>query len=167
MAYIFGTPEWLAEYWKAVQGAAEYEQLAKILEGTAALCMLSDPDAGLDEGLCFFGELKSKDPGPIRIVSKKEARKADFVFTGEYIKWKGVTKGDVDPVREAMRGHLKITGKFLKLMQVARHIRVSTVIGRLVGLASSVETLFPDELSPGDIEKFKVRVRAAPPFESP
>ena len=164
MAYIFGTPEWVAQYWKALQESADYKEVAKALEGTAALVIHPDTRAGLDEGLYFLGELKSKEARPIRVVSKEEASKSDFIFMGDYLTWKAVVIGELDPVREMMRGKLKIKGNVLKLMRVARSVRVSTVVGRLIRLAARVETLFPDELSPGDIENFRVRAKA---FKSP
>ena len=55
--YIVGTPEWVYEFEKKIQGDERYKEIAKNWEGSVVLVLKSDPQAGLDNDIFIFMDL--------------------------------------------------------------------------------------------------------------
>lgn len=153
MACKFGTPEWVTQYEKAVQGSAEYKELAKDWEGSIGMRVLPNPDIGIDEALYIFMDLWHGDARSIKLVPKEEGEKADYLITGEYARWKSVVKGDLDIVKGMMAGQLKLRGDLPTIVKYA------TAATKLVELTSTVESIFPDELSSEELDRYKARFK--------
>lgn len=151
--YIVATPEWTAEYEKLVQGDEQYKEHAKTWEGSVALQINAEPDAGLDEDIFILMDLWHGECRSIRIVPREAAEKADYLITGDYERWKAVLAKELDVVKAMMQGKLKLKGD---LPTIVRHVKAAT---RLVDLAAMVEGKFPDEMSDEEKEAFREWVR--------
>ena len=153
MAYEFPTPEWVAAYEKAVKEDADYKEVAKDWEGSVSLKILANPDLGLDEDAYILMDLWHGDARSIRLVPKEEGEKSDYLITGDFAAWKSVVKGQLDVIKGMLSGKLKLRGD---LPTIVKNVKAAK---RMVALTSSIETLFPDEFSPPELDKFKARVK--------
>ncbi len=147
--YIMGTPEWVATFEKNVQEDEEYRQVASDWEGSVVIHILAKPDLGIEEDLYLFMDLWHGDCRSVRLVPKDVGENGDYVLTGEYERWKSVMKAELDPIKGLMQGKLKLRGD---LSTIVRYVKASA---RLVSLSAEIDTVFPDELSPEDLESFK------------
>jgi putative sterol carrier protein len=147
--YITGTPEWIDAYEKLVQGDAEYREAAAGWEGTVVIHTLAEPSVGMDEDSYMLMDLWHGDCRKIRPVPKEVGESADYVITGSYHVWKQANNAEIDTNKAMMQGKLKLKGN---LATIVRYVQAST---RLTQLSSQMETRFPDEISPEELEELK------------
>jgi putative sterol carrier protein len=151
--FIVATPEWTAEFEGLVQEDADYREYAKEWEGSVALQINAEPEAGLDDDIFILMDLWHGDCRSIRIVPREAAERADYQITGDYAKWKAVLQKELDVVKAIMQGKLKLRGD---LPTIVRNVKAAT---RLVELAGMVEGRFPDEMPEPEREKFRAWVK--------
>ena len=147
--YVMGTPEWVDVYEKKVQGDADYREAARDWEGTVVLHTLAEPGIGLEQDTYLLMDLWHGDCRKIRLVTPEVGETADFVITGSYLIWKKVNRSEVDTNKAVMQGKLSLKGD---LATIVRYTQAST---RLTELSMSIDTLFPDEISPEQLEDLK------------
>lgn len=152
--YVIATPEWTAEFENLVQQDQDYKEFAKDWEGSVALQIHAEPEAGLDEDIFILMDLWHGDCRSIRIVPRGAAEKADYQISGDYSKWKSVLVKELDVVKAIMQGKLRLRGD---LPTIVRNVKAAT---RLVDLAGMVEGRFPDEMSPEEKNSFRQWVAA-------
>jgi putative sterol carrier protein len=150
--YIIPTPEWVAVYEKALQGDAEYKEVAKDWEGSVALHVQAKPEYGLDDDLYGLLDLWHGECRSIRIVPEEAGESADFVITASADRWLSVFRKELEPVKGMMQGKLKLKGD---LPTIVRNVRAAT---RLVDIIVDVGGRFPDTLNPEEVESLRAVV---------
>jgi len=150
---IVGTPEWGQAFGETISGDAQYRESAKGWEGAVALVIKAKPEVGLDEDISVVMDLWHGDCRSVQILPKEEAAKAPYVLTGSYDTWKDVAKGKTDAIKATMLGKIKLKGN---MATIVRYVKASKRLADCTGL---FEAVWPDELSKGEIEKFRAEVK--------
>jgi putative sterol carrier protein len=95
------------------------------------------PDDYLDEPICFHVEPYDGAVGEARYVTDLDGVEYGFSFAGEYVAWKALTRGDVDPVEAVMNGTFSFDGDMTTLLTY------TDAASAMIGAASAVDTEFP------------------------
>jgi putative sterol carrier protein len=139
MAYVFPSEDWVAAYWEAIR-KSDYSETGKTwTKGVVALVCAAEPAVGVTEDVGIWLDLHEGVCRDARIVPAEEARKAPFVVTGEYARWKQVIQGQLDPIKGMMQGKLRLKGD---LPTIVRYVKASKT---LVASAANVDTTFLDD----------------------
>lgn len=85
----------------------------------------------------------------IRYVPKDVGESGDFVITGSLERWLQVARKQLDTIKGMMQGKLKLKGD---LPTIVRAVKAAA---RLVDIVADLNTIYPDELTPEQIEEFK------------
>jgi putative sterol carrier protein len=140
MAFTFPSPEWAAEFKKAVQTSTAYKQAAATWTfGPVALLTKADPALGLAEDVGMWLEIEHGNCSDVRVVTRAEAEKAPFCISGEYARWKSVLKKELDPIKAMMQKKLELKGQ---MTTIVKYVNASK---ELVECATRVPTAFLDE----------------------
>ncbi|MCU1281333.1 MAG: hypothetical protein JWM53_4879 [bacterium] len=140
MAFTFPSPEWAAEFKKAVQSSAAYKQAAATWTfGAVALLTKADPAIGLPEDVGMWLDIERGNCSDVRVVPKAEAETAPFCITGEYARWKSVLRKELDPIKAMMQKKLELKGQ---MTTIVKYVNASK---ELVECATRVPTAFLDE----------------------
>ena len=150
---LVGTPEWGQVFGETLDGDAEYRQAAKTWEGAVTLVVQAKPEVGLDEDISVMLDLWHGACRSVKILPKEEAAKAPYVMTGSLDTWKAVSTGKTDAIKATMLGKIKMKGD---MANVVRHVKASKRLADCTGLFESV---WPDELSKDEIEKFRADLK--------
>ena len=150
---IAGTPEWTQILGEIIDGDAEYKAAAKTWEGAIALVVQAKPEVGLDEDISVVLDLWHGDCRSGKVLPKEEAAKAPYVMTGSLDTWKAVGTGKTDAIKATMLGKIKLKGN---MANVVRHVKAAKRLADCTGLFESV---WPDELSKDEVEKFRADLK--------
>jgi putative sterol carrier protein len=135
----FLSEEWVKRFKEEVQKSPSYKEAAKTWEGDLTLVLQADPQVGIEADLHLYMDLWHGDCRDMRLVSKEEGEKAQFVITGSYDRWKQVAKGELEPVKGMMQGKLKLKGN---LPYIVRYVQAAK---ELITCTSKIPARFPDE----------------------
>jgi len=133
------SPEWASAYKDEINKSAVYKQAAAGWEGSVGLVVLAEPDKNVPGDLGVFMDLWHGEARDIKIVSRDEAEKADFVITGPYSRWKQVAKKELDATKGIMLGQLKLRGDFPTL------VRYTKASQEMTECTTRVPVNWPDE----------------------
>lgn len=139
MAYKAFTQEWMNAFRQKIADSAEYKEIAKNWEGSVSIIINSDPDRNVPETVYLFTDYWHGEAGDFLVCDKQKAESANFIMTGDYIRWKQIARKELDATKALMQGKLKLKGN---LAYVVRHVRT---VNKVVELFGEVETLWPDE----------------------
>jgi len=151
--FILGTPEWVYEFEKKIQGDGRYKEVAKKWEGSVVLVFKADPRAGFDSDLFIFMDLWHGECHSVRLVPSEIGRSGDYVLEAEYDRWKRILKKELNVVKELATRKLRLVP--FEFKKAAKLTAAAQAAIRLVDLSGEVETRFPDELEPELVEPFK------------
>lgn len=139
MAFEAYSPEWAAAYKAEINKSAVYKQAASGWEGTVGLVVLAEPDKNVPEDRGVYMDLWHGEARDVKVVSREEAEKADFVITGPYSRWKQVAKKELDATKGIMLGQLKLRGDFPTL------VRYTKASQEMTECTTRVPVNWPDE----------------------
>jgi putative sterol carrier protein len=139
MAYEAYSPEWAAAYRDEINKSAVYKQAAAGWEGSVGLVVLAEPDKNVPQDAGIFMDLWHGEAREIRVTTREEAEKADFVITGPYSRWKQVAKKELDATKGIMLGQLKLKGDFPTL------VRYTKASQEMTECTTRVPVNWPDE----------------------
>jgi len=139
-AYGAMTQEWLAAWKQKISDSQDYKEIAKNWEGSVAIIVNADPERGIAEPIYLYTDYWHGEVRDFLICDEAKARSANFVMSGDYLRWKQVAKKELDPTKALMQGKLKLKGN---LAYIVRHIKT---VNKVIDLLCEVETLWPDEL---------------------
>ncbi len=135
----FLSEEWVQRFKGEVQNSPSYKEAAKTWEGDMTLVVQADPQAGIEADVYLYMDLWHGDCRDMRLVSKEEGEKAQFVITGSYDRWKQVAKGELEPVKGMMQGKLKLKGD---LPYIVRYVQAGK---ELINCTAKIPARFPDQ----------------------
>ncbi|HET9052161.1 MAG TPA: SCP2 sterol-binding domain-containing protein [Candidatus Dormibacteraeota bacterium] len=139
MAIDAYSPEWAQAYKDEINKSSVYKQAAAGWEGSVGLVVLAEPDKNFPSDLGVFMDLWHGEARDIRIVSRAEAEKSDFVITGPYTRWKQVATKQLDATKGIMLGQLKLRGDFPTL------VRYTKASQEMTECTTRVPVNWPDE----------------------
>src|SRR4051812_11833558 len=104
MAHPFPSPEWAAEFKRAIDSSAAYRAAgAGWTHGPVALVVKPDPSIGISEPIALWLDLDRGVCREAKVVDAAPADRAPFCITGEYSRWKSVLKRELDPIKAMMQ----------------------------------------------------------------
>jgi len=139
MAYQAYSPEWAEAFKEEINKSQVYRQAAAGWEGTVGLVVLAEPDKNMPDDLGVYMDLWHGEARDIKVVSRDEAEKCDFVITGPYSRWKQVAKKELDATKGIMLGQLKLRGDFPTL------VRYTKASQEMTECTTRVVVTWPDE----------------------
>jgi putative sterol carrier protein len=140
MAFDFPSPEWVADFKKALDASAGYRQAgADWTHGPVALVVRKDAGLGIADDIGLWLDLERGVCRDARVVNRAEAEKAPFCITGEYSRWKSVIRKELDPIKAMMQKKLELKGQ---MTIIVKYVNASK---ELVEAATRVPTRFLDE----------------------
>ena len=133
------SPEWAQAFKDEINKSPVYKQAAAGWEGSVGLVVLAEPDKNVPEDRGIFLDLWHGEARDVKIVSRAEAEKADFVITGSYSRWKKVATKQLDATKGIMLGQLKLRGNFPTI------VRYTKASQELTECTTRVAVRWPDE----------------------
>jgi len=133
------SPEWAQAYKDEINRSTVYRQAAAGWEGTVGLVVLAEPDKNVPEDQGIFMDLWHGEARDVRVTSRPEAEKADFVITAAYSRWKKVAQKELDATKGIMLGQLKLRGDFPTI------VRYTKASQELTECTARVAVKWPDE----------------------
>jgi len=138
--HVFPSPEWVAAYRDAVNASEAYRKAgAAWTHGAVALIVKADETIGLPDPIGIWLDLHQGVCRDARQVSPQEAGLAPFCITGEYLRWKQVLRGELEPISGMMQRKLEVKG------QMTTIVRFVEAAKELVHAAGRVPTCFLGE----------------------
>ena len=139
MAVKAFSDEWAELFKGEVNKSSVYKSAAKGWKWTVGLVVEAEPDKGVPEDTGLFLDLYEGEARDVKVVSADEARKADFVITAPYSRWKEVMKKELDPTKAMLQGKLKLKGD---LPTIVRYTKASQ---EMTECTTRVPVEWPDE----------------------
>ncbi len=140
MLYEIASEQWVNAFKDSLNSSKEFaEASADWQEGPVVLCLPKVPEIGIDEDRFMWLGLDTGKCDEAILVTSEEAKKAPFVITTDYARWKQVFKQELDPIKGMMQGKLKLVGH---LPTIVRRAKAALA---MIDCANHVPTKFPDE----------------------
>ena len=140
MPHPFPSPEWAAEFKRAIDASPAYKAAgAGWTHGPVAMMVKADPAIGLADDIGLWLDLHQGVCREAKIVDRAEADKAPFCISGEYSRWKSVIRKELDPIKAMMQKKLELKGQ---MTTIVKYVNASK---ELVECATRVPTHFLDE----------------------
>jgi putative sterol carrier protein len=133
------SPEWAAAFKDEINRSAIYKQAASGWEGSVGLVILAEPDKNVPEDQGILLDLWHGEARDVKVVSRQDAEKADYVITGAYSRWKKVATKELDATKGIMLGQLKLRGDFPTI------VRYTKASQELTECTTRVPVRWPDE----------------------
>ncbi|MBV9100132.1 MAG: SCP2 sterol-binding domain-containing protein [Candidatus Dormibacteraeota bacterium] len=139
VVYEAYSPEWAQAFKDEINKSSVYKQAAAGWEGSVGLVVLAEPDKNVPEDLGIFLDLWHGEARDVKIVSRPDAEKADYVITGSYSRWKKVATKQLDATKGIMLGQLKLRGNFPTI------VRYTKASQELTECTTRVAVRWPDD----------------------
>ena len=133
------TQKWMDAWKEKIAGSPEYREIARNWEGSVSITVNADPSKNIPEPVYMFTDYWHGDVNEFVLCDAAKAQRADFVMTGDYVRWKQVAKKELDATKALMQGKLKLKGD---LTYVVRNIKT---VNKVIDLLTEVDTIFPDD----------------------
>jgi putative sterol carrier protein len=154
MAYIYPSPEWLEEGFKAFQSDPQWATKLKKLSGYFAYRIQADEAFGLEKDLYMCMVLDAGKLTRLEHVTEEDAKNdADFVLGATPQVWKRILQKLDKFVGAFMGRRIKLEkGSTVGALALGPHA------GTLVNVLTLVDLQFPDDLSPDELAEFKSKL---------
>ncbi|HPL64370.1 MAG TPA: SCP2 sterol-binding domain-containing protein [Syntrophales bacterium] len=133
------TQEWMNAFRQRIADSKEYREIAGNWEGSVSIIINPDPARGVPETVYLFTDYWHGDVKDFLVCDKAKAESADFIMSGDYIRWKQIARKEIEATKALMQGKLKLKGN---LVYVVRNVKT---VNKVVDLLGEVDTLFPDD----------------------
>ncbi len=148
------TPEWLAVSASAYQENPRFKQELTKLSVKICYRIKAEPDWGIDKDILFGIVLEQGDLLQLSFFSEAEAvEKVDFILAATPQEWKKLLRKEAKFITDFMLSKVTLEqGSKVGIFNVAPH--ANTFIDAL----TQVELQFPDEMSPAELDEYRVHV---------
>jgi len=133
------TQEWLNAFRQQIADSQEYREIAKNWEGSVSIIINPDPSRGVPETVYLFTDYWHGEVKDFLVCDKAKAESADFIMSGDYIRWKQIVRKEIETTKALIQGKLKLKGN---LVYIVRQVKT---VNKVVDLLREVDTAFPDE----------------------
>lgn len=148
--YVMGTPEWVDKYKQALNEDEKFAEVAKAWDFPMALGIGANPEYGIETELFIWLDIFQGKCRVAKLMPGEATDEAPYLMSGTYGIWQEVVRGEKEALKSVMQGKMSLRGDLGKIM---KFVPAAKKLGELSG---SFEAVWPDELSPDDLEKFKV-----------
>lgn len=139
MAYQAFSEDWAKAYKDEINRSEAYRQAGKGWKWKVGLVVEAEPDKNWPEAKGLLMDLFEGEARDVKVTSADEARKADYVITASYSRWKEVATEKLDATRGMLQGKLKLKGD---LPTIVRYTKASQ---ELTKATTRVPVEWPDE----------------------
>ncbi len=136
--YRFPSQEWVDELVKIAISDQELREIGKTWTYGGVITIM-EPDEKLNESWKAFFLIDKGEVKEAKIIQDEKEYNTAFIFKTTYSVWKGIVKGEVDPIQAFLKGEIKVEGNIGILMQYMAFIR------KFINVLTKVPTRFPDE----------------------
>ena len=152
--FYYCTPEWLEESARIYRSNPQAKEKLKKLSGKMVYRVKAEPAWGIEKDIFFCLFFEQGELIRLELVSKKEGkREAEFLMGGTPQTWKKILRKESKFITDFMLGKIKLEkGSKIGVLAVAPHAN------NVVDLLTSVELVFPDELSIDEFEQYKTNM---------
>lgn len=135
---LFPSQEWIDELVKVAENEKELMEIGKNWVYGGVVTVM-EPDEKFKERVCAYFEFDKGKITQARIIGSEKDVNSAFQLYAKYSTWKGIVKGELDPIQEYLKGQIRVQGNIGILLQFATFIR------KFVYIFQKIETIFPDE----------------------
>ena len=152
MTIRYCTPEWLEESAKLYRATSQFENALKKVTTKIFYRVLAEPAWGIEEDIIFGAVVEAGKLLELTFYSEAEAGKlASFILAAPPPVWKGILRKDKKFITEFMLGKVKLeAGSKPALLQITPYAN------HFVDALTQFELQFPDEMSAGELETYRV-----------
>jgi len=149
------TPEWLEAFAKEYRANPRYEKDLRKLTSRVYFRVLAEPRWGIDEDIIFGAVLEAGRLEKVEFISPEEAKKtATFILAATPAEWKQILTKKAKFVTDFMLGKVKLEhGSKVGVLGLAPHSNT------LIDALTQVELLFPDDMEPQEVEKYRAGMK--------
>jgi len=150
-AYYYCTPEWLKECARIYKSSPDAKEKLKKLTAKMAYRIKADSSWGIERDILFTAHFDGGELNRLELVSEEDARKnSDYLMAATPQTWKKILRKEKKFLTDFMLGKIKLEmGSKVGVLGVAPHAN------NIVDSITSVELVFPDELSPEELKQYK------------
>jgi putative sterol carrier protein len=134
------TQEWMDAWKEKIAGSKEYKEIAKDWEGSVTMICNPDPSKNVPEPVYIYTDFWHGDVLDFHICDEAKTQTGKFIMTGDYARWKQISKKELDPTKALMQGKLKMKGD---LTYVVRNVKT---VNKVIDLLTEVPTVWPDDV---------------------
>lgn len=151
--HYYCTPEWLKECFELYQENAAAKQKLKKLSANMAYRVKSEPAWGIDQDIYFCAYFNAGELERMELVTREAAENSQFLLTATPQTWKSVLTRNSKFITDFMLGKIKLeVGSKVGVLSVAPHAN------DILDTLTPEELVFPDELSPEDLEQYRTNM---------
>ncbi len=154
--FYYCTPEWLKESARAYRSNPKAKEKLKKLSGKMVYRVKAEPSWGIEKDVYFCLFFEQGELIRLELVSEEEGkREAEFLMGATPQAWKKILRKENKFITDFMLGKIKLEkGSKLGVLSVAPHAN------NVIELLTSVELVFPDELSKDEFELYKANMKS-------
>ena len=132
----FGDPEWVDSFVATLNENKAYEEAAETWEGDFLFIVWPSKEGGNDEEIVMWMDLWHGKCRDHAMLPSRDTKKTAFIYEGEYLNWKEIIEGRLDPIKALLTRKMKLTGDRAKVMRATRAAK------ELVRTAQMIKTEF-------------------------
>jgi putative sterol carrier protein len=136
--YRFPSQEWVDELVKIATSIPELVEIGKSWT-YGGIITIMEPDENLNETWKAFFSIDRGVVKEAKIIEDEKQYNPAFTIRAKYSVWKGIVRGELDPIQAFLRGAIKVDGNIGILMQYMAFIR------KFIDVLQKVPSYFPDE----------------------
>lgn len=152
MTIRYGSPEWLEESAKLYRATDRFQTALNKVTTKIIYRIKAEPAWGIEKDILFGAAVEKGKLLELSFYSEKVAKeKAEFILAASPQVWKGILRKENKFITEFMLGNVKLESGskpgLLKITPYANHF---------VDALTQFELQFPDEMSPKELEVYRV-----------
>jgi hypothetical protein len=148
------TPEWLDECYQRYYQNPRFEQDLEKISVRVAFRIQAEPEWGIQNDIIFGGVIEKGKLLKLGFLSEDAAKnEAEFIMAATPQEWKKILRKENKFLTDFMLGKITLQqGSKVGVLAVAPHANT------LVDFLTQVPLVFPDELSPKELERYCAHV---------
>jgi hypothetical protein len=149
------TPEWLEASAAAYRANPRFQEAMARLTAKVCFGVQAEPAWGIDRDIIFGGFLTQGALEKLAFFSPEEAaEQAEFVLVATPQEWKRILRKEAKFVTDFMLGRIKLDqGSIPGVLGIAPYA------GTFVDALTQVELRFPDEMTPEELEAYRIHLQ--------
>ncbi len=154
--FYYCTPEWLEETARLYRANPQGKEKLKKLSGKMVYRVKAEPLWGIEKDIFFCLFFEQGELIKLELVSEEEGKtEAEFIMGATPQSWKKILRKENKFITDFMLGKIKLEkGSKIGVLAVAPHAN------NVIELLTSVELVFPDELSTDEFEQYKINMKS-------
>jgi putative sterol carrier protein len=135
---LFPSQEWIDELVKVATAEPELVEIGKNWT-YGGIVTVMEPDEKFDQKVIAYFEIDRGAVKQAKIIGNEKEVESAFQIFAKYSVWKGIVKGQLDPIQEYLKGAIKVHGDIGILFRFLPFIR------KFIQIFGKIRSEFPDE----------------------